>query len=561
MPIAVAAGALAVGALAFLATGGGDGVAPGVTVAGVDMARPEDQARRQVAARGAALVRGLVRVQYDGRLITVMRPTDLGAVPRTTTAIEVARRRSPGFWDRSWRRVTGGGAVTSPLPVAYRPGALSLWVDDLARQIDRAPRSARVVVRGTQLSVTPAQQGLTLDRAALARTLSRDAAAIPPTLRLPVRVARPGTATALAESSAAAGRAILARPLIVRVDGREAGLEPTLVARALRFEGGGARLDPAALQTPLSRAFRGLEQQPRSAEFVVRGERVIVRPAREGRLVDAAAVARGLAGEDRPVEASIVTAQPRRSTEELRALGITRRVGEFTTEFDPSAPRATNVRRGAQILDGTIIPAGGTLSLNEALGQRTRARGFVEAPMIANGLEVEAVGGGVSQVATTLFNAAFFSGLQIVRHTPHQLYISRYPVGREATVSWPEPDLVIRNDWPAAVLVRATTGADSITIAMYSAPLGRRVESETGEPYDQTEPEERLVVNPSLAPGERIDVQGGGTGFSIDVTRTVYRGDQVKREDRFTTVYYADPTIVAVAPGTPGAETLPSPDG
>ena len=105
-------------------------------------------------------------------------------------------------------------------------------------------------------------------------------------------------------------------------------------------------------------------------------------------------------------------------------------VSQFTTPHACCQPRVTNIQRAASILDGQIIPAGATFSLNTALGERTRARGFVSAPQIGEGGVLEdAVGGGVSQTATTVFNAAFFAGLKIVTHTPHEFWITRYPAG------------------------------------------------------------------------------------------------------------------------------------
>ena len=114
----------------------------------------------------------------------------------------------------------------------------------------------------------------------------------------------------------------------------------------------------------------------------------------------------------------------------------------------------TNIKRAATLLDGTIILPGKVFSLNGALGKRTEAKGFVSAPQIFNGRFEDAVGGGISQVATTLYNAAFFSGIKLVAHQAHQFYISRYPMGREATVSWGGPELIFRNDWPAAILMK-----------------------------------------------------------------------------------------------------------
>ena len=114
-------------------------------------------------------------------------------------------------------------------------------------------------------------------------------------------------------------------------------------------------------------------------------------------------------------------------------------VGRFTTPYDCCPPRVANIKRAARDLDGMTIPPGGRFSMNEALGERTIEAGYVAAPSISGAELVDSVGGGISQVATTLYNAAFFAGLRLVAHTPHSFYISRYPPGREATISWAAP--------------------------------------------------------------------------------------------------------------------------
>jgi hypothetical protein len=103
--------------------------------------------------------------------------------------------------------------------------------------------------------------------------------------------------------------------------------------------------------------------------------------------------------------------------------------------------------------------------------------------MISGGQLVDSVGGGISQIATTLYNAAFFAGLRLVAHTPHSFYISRYPMGREATISWGGPELVFDNNWPAPLRMQLTVRADKVAVRFYSRSLGRRVESWTGRPY------------------------------------------------------------------------------
>jgi vancomycin resistance protein YoaR len=210
--------------------------------------------------------------------------------------------------------------------------------------------------------------------------------------------------------------------------------------------------------------------------------------------------------------------------------------------------------------------------MNEALGKRTEENGFVAAPQIFNGRLEDAVGGGISQIATTLYNAAFFAGVKLVEHQAHQFYISRYPMGREATVSWGGPELVFRNDWPAAILMKVAAGDTSISVRFYSTKLGRRVETQTGEPYAYTSPRTITVSNPSLAPGTTSVLQSAGSsGFTVQYTRKVFRGERLRADERYTVRYDPQNAIVEVGPPpkpkpkpkgkqqpTPGAE-LPAP--
>jgi vancomycin resistance protein YoaR len=273
-------------------------------------------------------------------------------------------------------------------------------------------------------------------------------------------------------------------------------------------------LEPGRLEMDL-RPLRRLDRPARPASFRVVGERVVIVPSRPGSRIDVERLARRLA--ERPalrrVAARPTPVRPSRTTADARALGIRRRISTFTTGFSCCQPRVTNIRLAARTITGTIVPAGGTFSLNQVLGERTTARGYQAAPQINAGRLEDAVGGGVSQVATTVYNAAFFGGMELVQHTPHEFYISRYPAGREATVSWGGPELVFRNDWPAAVLVQATTTDTSITVSLYSSPLGRRVVTE--EPV--------------------LD------GLVARYPRKVYRGDSLRRDESWSWTYRPGP--------------------
>jgi vancomycin resistance protein YoaR len=188
------------------------------------------------------------------------------------------------------------------------------------------------------------------------------------------------------------------------------------------------------------------------------------------------------------------------ATQPANLAGVDQLIGTFTTYHPCCAPRVTNIHLIAKLVDGTVIAPGATFSLNEKVGERTREKGFVPAPAIVDGELEDQLGGGVSQFSTTLFNAAWFSGLPILKHQPHSKYISRYPPGREATLDWGNIDQVIRNDTDAPVVIRARTTGTSVTVGLYGHTGERKVTSVTG------------ARNPTGEEG----------GFSIRVTRTVF---------------------------------------
>jgi vancomycin resistance protein YoaR len=223
-------------------------------------------------------------------------------------------------------------------------------------------------------------------------------------------------------------------------------------------------------------------------------------------------------------------------------------VSRFTTHYPAGQPRVINIRRAAQLLDRTWLQAGTRFSLNQSLGKRTRARGFVPAPMISGGIHINSVGGGVSQVATTIYNAAFFAGLRLIAHTPHSFYISRYPIGREATISWGGPELVFQNDWDAPLLMRLRTTSTSITASFYSYKLGRRVRTVTRAPHSYVQPRTVYLKDPTLPPGTRRLLQSaGGPGFTVSYTRHVYRDDSIRRNERFTWTYSPENRVIAIS--------------
>lgn len=182
-----------------------------------------------------------------------------------------------------------------------------------------------------------------------------------------------------------------------------------------------------------------------------------------------------------PAELPVVVVPPVKTPEDLETLQIREPIGSFTTYHAPGQPRVTNIQRMADAVQGHVIAPGETMSLNQVVGRRTIEKGYVVDGVISEAKFAKSVGGGVSQFATTLFNAAFFGGLDFGQYQAHTIYIDRYPYGREATISHPYPDLQVKNTTPYGVLVWPTYTKDSITVTLYSTPHAYGVQTGQSE--------------------------------------------------------------------------------
>ena len=211
-------------------------------------------------------------------------------------------------------------------------------------------------------------------------------------------------------------------------------------------------------------------------------------------------------------------------------------VGSFTTG-GYSGASGTNIAIVARTVNGAIVNPGETFSLNGFTGPRGTAQGYVESGIILNGRADTAVGGGISQFATTLYNAAYFAGMTDVAHTPHSYYISRYPAGREATVYEGAIDLQFRNDSPYPVRIATNVGGGQLTVSLMGVSTVN-VESINGGRWAQTSPQPVYVSGANCSPS------GGAPGFTTSDTRIIYdlAGNEINRETQ-TTVYDPQPIV------------------
>jgi vancomycin resistance protein YoaR len=348
---------------------------------------------------------------------------------------------------------------------------------------------------------------------------------------LPVRTDPPDVAVADLEPALAQVRTALSLRVRMKLGAASWWLPKRQLAAILALPSDGSRkLDvsgPGA-ERYLARLGRGVNRPAQNASFnVLESGRVAVVPARPGRVLavrptERSILAAALSPGVRTARVVVTEQPPDRTTAEARAMGITTRVSRYETIYGGDANRIHNVQLVSRLVDRTLIAPGATFSFNQATGARTADKGFLEAPVIINGELSTGLGGGVCQVSTTVFNAAYEAGLKITSRTNHALYISHYPQGRDATVNYPDVDLQFINDTDHWLLLRTFVGSSSLVVDLYGAPLHRRVESETRPLVLTGAAPVKRISDPALYQGVTLVEESGSPSSSTSVRRKVY---------------------------------------
>ncbi|MEJ7726873.1 MAG: VanW family protein [Actinomycetes bacterium] len=544
--LVVLLGAYVVGALFT-----GDRVPRSTTVGGIDiggLTRTEAEARLD-ATLGPRLAEP-VEVTV-GETVASIAAAEANLVLATSETVEEAAAGSP--WNPMHIvRVLVGSPAAVDAEVRTDGDSLTAALEALAGQTDREPVDATVSFPDGTVAVTAPTDGSILDVAAARDAILRDALGNGP-------IALPVEATAPVIGSEQLQRALdtfaepaMSGPVTITAGETEVPLAPADIAPFVTMSVNGDGLAPALDVDGLLAAdparFAGVIAPPVSASFTFASGAPTVVPAVEGTTIDPATLrvdllaALAAVGAERVVEASTTTQEPDLTTAEAQALGIVELVSEFTTNYPILEYRLVNIGRAAELINGSLVLPGETFSLNETVGERTAENGFVKGFIIDGGQLREDLGGGVSQVATTTFNAVFFAGLEDVEHKPHSFYISRYPAGREATVAWPVVDLAFRNDTDTGVLIQTIHTPGEITVRFWGTKAYDEIRSVSSERYNIT------TGTTKYEDGEECVDQDPVSGFDITVTRQFVEGGTVVRSEDFETHYNPADEIICRPP-------------
>jgi vancomycin resistance protein YoaR len=536
-------------------------LATGVSIAGVDVGgKTPKQARQILQARADALAADPVTFRVGSRSWK-FEPRRLGISVDWGAAVDAVRRQGQGFGPlRGFRRLDLRffGADVAP-PTQVYDAALQQKLDEISAAVDAPARNAAIVLRGLTPHVVPSRTGHVLDRQAAAATIVRALASLNrEPVGLPTNVDEPTVKAGDLEVALAQTKTALSSDVHLALGRTRWNLRRPKIARLLQLPADGRRdlrVGGAGATKWFAALAKRVDRKPVDADWAISSSGAVrVIPDQTGYVLDVPRSAKAL------LRAALVT-QPtlrsanlliekqeaERTTADAKAMNIRGLVAGYQTFYGGEANRIHNVQLVAHLVDKHLIAPGETFSFNGATGERSADKGFLEAPVIINGELQTGLGGGVCQVSTTVFNAAYEAGLPIVARTNHALYISHYPQGRDATVNYPDVDLKFRNDTGHWLLLRTWVGSSSLTVSLYGTPVHRRVVSEVAPLVVTGPPPIKKVPDPTLVKGETELEESGSPSRSTSVERKVYDAKgKLLSDARFYSSYRGEVRVIRV---------------
>jgi vancomycin resistance protein YoaR len=476
-----------------------------------------------------------------GDVTATLDPHRAGLTLDWPATLDQAGKQSLNPWTRlqSLWRTREVGVVTSE-----DDAALTAAVQALRGQTDRDPVEGTIRFEGSRPVPVEPRTGQHLDVPATTELIrSRwpgGGTVIAPVTTQPVRTTAAGVQATLHDVVEPA----VAAPVTITGEGRDAVLQPDVIAAALRFapdsQGGlTTTIDNPTVIAALNPQLESTQHPAKNAQIMIQGDAPVVLPSVDGRGIDWAPSLLPLldvlhhSGAQRSLAASYVTLPPTLSTEQANGLGITTQISTFTTGGF-AADSGENIRRVAEQVNGAIVRPGETFSLNGYTGPRTAATGYVDAGIIDHGRPSRGIGGGISQFATTMYNATYFAGMTDVEHKEHSYYISRYPAAREATVFEGAIDLKFRDDSPTGIFIQTAWTPSSITVTLWGTKHVD-VESIPGPRTDYTDPQTDTVH------GQPCSATPGARGFTTSDTRVIRDATTHAELSRHTRTVKYDP--------------------
>ena len=468
-----------------------------------------------------------------------------------------------------------------PISLRFDEAIARAYLDGLAREIDRERQDASLGIQGLKLEIIPGVSGRKLDRVATLQLLREAILTRPGEREIPLLIDESPPRASNIEEAAALAQIALSAPLqLIGTRPNGDALMPWIVtpeqiraglALTMRDDGGERRFDVSVDLSAHARFLATLSPQLSTATVDGRfdfdpasGQLSVISPSSGGRRLNVDETIKRLEAAvfdplNRRVAMVFDRLEPRYPNDLSAAeLGITELVAEATTYYWGSWPnRRSNIALGAGKLHGIIVAPGEEFSFNQHLGDITPGAGYLEGSVILGGATVTGIGGGICQVSTTMFRAAFSGGYAITERNSHGYRVGYYEYagagpGLDAAIWQPDVDLRFQNNSPWHLLIESSfLGAqDALQFRIYSTRHWHTVIESAIISDIVPAPEEKYVENSDLYAGQIRQIDYSADGADVRVYRNVYASDGslVKRDQLFTH-YSPWQAVFEVAPG------------
>lgn len=436
---------------------------------------------------------------------------------------------------------------------------------EVAKEIDMPPVNAGLIIDGTDVRMVEGQKGRVVDQAAVREELKTLLFTLHATeLPVPMVLKEPEIQAEDGQGAVGQAKKMIASDLVLKDGDKTWELTPEQIGAYMDFStedrNGVSTLVPYLSVEKMGPFFDKIAERvlrkPVNATWKSDGQQAWVVPAAKGRKLDRDETAKALTAASlktsgRAAKVVVTTTEPERTTEKAESLGIHDKLGGFTTEWEGTEDRQTNVRITTEYANNVLLAPGEVYDFDKQVGPRTEKRGYKLAHGITGPGKLEDVlGGGICQVSTTLFNAAFFAGLEIVERKNHSIFIDHYPKGRDATVSAESPNMRFRNDTDHYILVRGASNGITTTFNIYGTKDGRKVSYTTSDFYSVDKMTKIEYKASWLGPGTTFIRMSGQDGKEIKVVRVVKAKDgSVIHKDTFVSKWKMIPQEVEVGTG------------
>jgi vancomycin resistance protein YoaR len=551
----------------------------GVSVSGVDLGG-------QTKAEAIASINSLVDKARSSPITltageqswTVM-PDDVGTKMDVDGAVKAAMavsRAQNFFSDIGTRWKLYFSKKDLPLGGSVDRAKVDALVAGMAAKLDVQPVNAGLAIENGKIKVIEGVNGQAVDQASLAKQISDLLVTMHnTTVEVPIAAKQPDVQAQDNAEAQQQAETMISGPVTVTGGGKEWVITAGEIASYMGFKSemknGVSTLvplmDASKLQPLLEQIAPDVATDPVDASFASDGSKAWVVPGKDGEQLDADATAQAitqatLESSGRTIKVAVKTKEPDLTTEEAKAMGISDKLSSYTTKYNCPAARQTNVKLATKYSTDVMLAPGQEYNFDKQIGPRTSARGWKLAPGIVGPNQLDDVlGGGICQVSTTMFNAVGEAGLKITERHNHSLFISHYPLGRDATVTGGGKNLRFVNDTDHYIWIRGASTGVSTTITIYGTDDGRKVTWTIGKFYNVQSMAKTTVTDTKMKAGKTSLLESGQTGKSLKTTRVVTRNGTVLYNNVWISYWPMYPEIRVVGTATTSSSTTTTTGG